>query len=105
MKDHDEDIDIILSFPSLSSAEKLKDILPAMLFINENLYKQNYKIIDNILWKLKVYDISVLSMVSIIRMTFPAKSKLHNWNFCLDKIEAELMKRGEDYPLILRGLK
>jgi len=83
---------------------KGSDIYPLISGITKLFKSKKYTDIDTILAAAPINSLSVLHMVSLIRTTYCAKTKLNQWKITLDNIHRELAFRGENASALLRGL-
>ncbi|MYM64126.1 hypothetical protein [Pseudomaricurvus sp. HS19] len=85
-------------------ATKAADIYPLVSGVKGLFSKKAYKDVDDILLSAPLGKFSVLSLLTLVRTTYPAKSKLGNWSACLERVRALLKEKGEDPAKLLRGL-
>ncbi len=85
-------------------ASNATDIYPLISGISSLFGSKDYASVDYILQSAPIETFSLISMITLVRTTFPAKNKLENWNSAVGKVKQIVVARGEDPSKLLRGL-
>lgn len=85
-------------------AHSAADIYPLISGIAKVFKQKDYTSVDNILSTAPLNSLSVTAMVTLVRTTYPARSKLQEWDNSLHAIREKLISLGENSNSLLRGL-
>ena len=91
-------------YKTSSTASNAKDIYPLISGIRCLFKDKDYETVDIILKDMDYSKLSHVAMVAFLTSTFPARSKLDNWNSSINKVDNYLKKDGLDSKSILQGL-
>lgn len=75
-----------------------------LIVINDHLDCREEETVNSFLRDVNFVDFDVVMIMALLRTTFQWRSRLSNWELCLDKAKKEIDSRGLDSGHILRGL-
>jgi len=81
-----------------------KEIFPYYHKIRGLLNTKNFIEFKRILDRLNIENINEVLILGLLRLSYPWRSKINNWEWFLDKSLVELNKRGLNGSEILKGL-
>jgi len=79
-------------------------LFPLYIDIHKELVENNFETINIFLKSIDLTEITVLSMVGILRITYSWRDNLSYWKTLLENTINELKNRNEDYKSLLAGL-
>jgi hypothetical protein len=85
----------------MSECQHLKT-LAAEIF--QLIGEENYSQLDSILANVCPAEQTEVEMLALLRYSFSARHHLVNYHIYLDQVAQELLSRGKDVEMLLRGL-
>ena len=93
-----------MDYSILKNATKAHEIYPLMEFLHDLMADRNYSEVNNVLDNAPLEEFSLASLSCLVRSTCSMKRHLTSWKAGRDRVEKELISRGEDPQEFLRGL-
>ena len=93
-----------MDYTILKDATKAHEIYPLMKFLHDLMESRKYSEVNDVLETAPLDQFSTTSLSCLVRTTCSMKRHLTSWKAGRDRVEKELVSRGEDAKQILRGL-
>jgi len=84
--------------------DNVKLLLPYYSEINQWLFNKQFDLCNIFLGQLRIHELSDVLLVGLLRLTSSWKNELPAWPVVLDNAKKELLTRGYDSKILLRGL-
>lgn len=91
-------------YEEAATAKTAKSIYPLVSGISKLFGSKDYETVDRLLQHAPLDRLSPTALATLVRTTYPAKSKLNNWTSTVQAVYNKLDSQGLDASRILRGL-
>lgn len=95
---------VVTFLQNASQLSNVKSLLPYYKEINQLMAEEQFHRCNVFLENIRVSELSDILLVGLLRLTYSRKDHLNAWVGLLEKSKDELLKRGHDSHVLLKGL-